>query len=164
MDTLIFLAFVGLLILFLVFIGLQRLLKRWFPKTVTRNVVATVGTLVTAPILYTVMITLWFVWASYYPKRDFDRERWRSSIETRYEMSDDIIESKMLIGKSKAEVRQLLEVKPEKREWPDFNADTSDYWRYYLGFKPSVLGPMDPDALDIYFEDGRVVRVGQHRT
>ncbi|MFB9865502.1 hypothetical protein [Rufibacter immobilis] len=75
--------------------------------------------------------------------------------EKRYELSADIIDSKMLLGKTKPEVRQLL--------GDEGNTDLSDHWNYYLGFRPGFAN-IDPDVLDIEFKDGKVVKVGQHET
>ena len=94
--------------------------------------------------------------SNYYPEDKFSKDRWFAEKEKRYELSGDIIESKMLIGKSKEEVKQLL--------GDDENIEEkSDYWEYDLGFVPSV-GGIDPDMLDIYFQDGKVIKVSQHQT
>ena len=62
----------------------------------------------------------------------------------------------MLIGKSKKEVKQLLGEDENIEE-------NNDYWKYDLGFVP-LAGGIDPDMLDIYFQDGKVIKVGQHQT
>jgi hypothetical protein len=98
---------------------------------------------------------LWFFSMSYHPTHDFDKEKWFADKETRYELSEDIIESEMLIGKTKSEVRQIL--------GDENNTDQSDHWSYYLGFRPGFAN-IDPDVLDIEFKDGKVIRVGQHET
>jgi outer membrane protein assembly factor BamE (lipoprotein component of BamABCDE complex) len=98
---------------------------------------------------------LWIFSLSYHPTNDFDKEKWFADKETRYELSEDIIESEMLIGKTKSQVRQIL--------GDENNTDQSDHWSYYLGFRPG-LANIDPDVLDIEFKDGKVLRVGQHET
>lgn len=142
------------------------LIGRRVTKTSTKNIYAVLVTVFATPVLYVFMILTWFLVATCYPENEFDKNQWQTSIETRYEMSEHIIESKMLIGKTKGEVRALLgtEGPQEHGEWGRMNSDSSDYWRYYLGFKPSMLGPIDPDALDIYFKDGKVIKVEQHET
>jgi hypothetical protein len=124
----------------------------------SRNIVAAIVTIVATPVVYAGLIAAWCAIALYYPKHDFDREKWLSNKEKRYEMSKDIIEAKLLIGKSKNEVRQML-----GEENNGSNANEDDYWRYYLGYVPAVIG-IDYDVLDIYFENGKVVRVEQHQT
>ena len=103
----------------------------------------------------TFFIWRWIFSISYYPSKDFDRQKWISDKEKRYELSEEIIESEMLIGKTKAEVKQIL--------GDEENTDDSDLWNYYLGFKPQLFG-IDPDVLVIEFKNGIVIKVGQHET
>lgn len=133
---------------------------RWlFKKTIQTAWVrqgATWGaTLVSVPLLYIAFIVAYISVVTYYPDRDFNREKWIADQETRYEYARDIIESKMLMGKTKAEVRELL--------GDDGHRDTSDYWPYYLGFRPGLFN-LDPDVLVIEFKEGKVVNVQQHET
>ena len=133
---------------------------RWFLKKFikvdkTRKVATCTVTLITTPLIYIGIIMLWFSSMSYHQTNDFDKEKWSTEKETRYELSEDIIESEMLIGKTKSEVRQIL--------GDENNTDQSDHWSYYLGFRPGFAN-IDPDVLDIEFQDGKVIRVGQHET
>ena len=150
-----------LLILFLSlpsFFVWRGLVGRWVKRPVSRNLVAGVVTVLATPVVYATLIFLWVAVASYYPKREFDQTHWVQDKEKRYEMSKAIIDDKLLIGKTKSEVRQML-----GHENNDNNTDASDYWRYYLGYAPAMFS-IDYDVLDIYFEKGKVVRVGQHQT
>ncbi len=92
---------------------------------------------------------------SYYPTHDFDKEKWFTDEEKRYEMSDNIIESNMLIGKTKTEIQQIL--------GDGDNSDQSDGWYYYLGYRPGFAN-IDPDVLYIEFKNGKVIKVEQHKT
>ena len=65
-------------------------------------------TIVMTPFLYVSLIFIWISYISYYPERDFDKEKWNANIETRYEMTDDLIDNGKLIGLTKDDVRQLL--------------------------------------------------------
>jgi hypothetical protein len=129
--------------------------KKFIKVDKTRKIATYTATLVAKPLIYIGLIMLWFFSMSYHPTHDFDKEKWFADKETRYEISEDIIDSKMLIGKSKSDVRKLL--------GDEGNIDTSDYWNYYLGFRPGFAN-IDPDVLDIEFKDGKVIRVGQHDT
>lgn len=131
------------------------LLKKVIKTNKARKIATWAATLVTAPLIYVGLFMLWVFCTSYYPSRDFEQGKWFADKEKRYELSESIIESNMLIGKTKAEVRQLL--------GDEGNADGREYWSYYLGFKPGLFN-IDPDVLDIEFKDGRVVRVDQHGT
>ena len=70
-------------------------------------------------------------------------------------MSDDMIKSKMLIGKTEEEVLGLL-----GKDYLDYDENRITY---YLGFAPGIA-PIDPDILEIYFENGKVVEVIQRST
>ena len=121
----------------------------------TRKIATWTATIVATPLIYVGLIMLWFFSISYYPTHGFDNQKWFADKEKRYELSEDLIDSKMLIGKTKPEVRQIL--------GDEGNNDKSDYWNYYLDFRPGFAN-MDPDVLDIEFKDGKVIRVGQHET
>lgn len=91
---------------------------------------------------------------SYYPKHNFNRKEWIINKEKRYEFSENVIESKMLIGKTKKEVRQIL-------GFEDSDA-TFDNWTYGLGNKPG-LGNIDPSLLSVEFKNGKVYNVSQYK-
>ena len=119
------------------------------------NIATLIATIIATPLIYVGIIMFWIFSKSYYPSKDFDRQKWISDKEKRYELSEEIIESEMLIGKTKAEVKQIL--------GDEENTDDSDLWNYYLGFKPQLFG-IDPDVLVIEFKNGIVIKVGQHET
>ncbi len=96
-----------------------------------------------------------FMVIHYYPSRDFDAKKWRDDVEKRYELSEDLIESKVLVGKTMDEVRQLL--------GDDYDISGKEEWTYYLGVRPQLF-PIDHDYLRIEFKDGRVVKVEQRTT
>lgn len=133
---------------------------RWLLKKIvktdnTRKMATWIATVVTTPFIYVGLIILWIFSISYHPTHDFDQDQWFADKESRYELSEDIIDSNMLIGKTKSEVRQLL--------GDEGNAEESDYWYYYLGLRPGFAN-IDPDVLTIEFKQGKVIRVGQHET
>jgi hypothetical protein len=119
-----------------------------------RGMATWIGTLVLTPVIYAGLGFGIMLYMNYYPSRDFDRQQWLNDREKRYELSEDLIESKMLIGKTKAEVGQLL--------GSEENLPENDLWTYYVGFRPPFQ--IDPDVLDIEFQDGKVVTVRQHGT
>ena len=131
------------------------ILKRFIKDRQTRVIRSLFATLVITPLIYVGLIFLWICWVEYYPKRDFNREKWISNKERRYEYSNDIIKSKMLIGKTKAEVKQLLGT-PE-------NSEERDDWYYNIGFVPEIMN-IDRSALIVEFKDGQVTMVSQHRS
>jgi hypothetical protein len=132
------------------------ILKKWnFGNEKNRKYLAIIPSVVLSPIVYIGVIYLWIFSISYYPTNDFDKQTWESNPEERYKMSEDIIESKMLIGKTKQEIVELL--------GNDFYSYSENHIAYGLGFIPGLFN-IDPDVLDIYFENGKVTKVGQHET
>lgn len=120
-----------------------------------RKYFAVLPTIVLSPLVYVAAIVIWIVSMTYYPSKDFDKQEWKSNIEERYQMSEDIIDSEILIGKSKQEVIELLGT--------EYWSNGEDNISYYLGFVPEIAN-IDPDVLDIYFENGRVIKISQHGT
>ena len=91
---------------------------------------------------------------SYYPERQFDPVRWKDLPEKRFELSKNIIDSNLLVGKTKNQVEKLLG-KP-------MNFDINE-WTYEIGFVP-LLGNIDTDILIIVFKNGVVTKVEQKNT
>ena len=118
-----------------------------------RKFFAIIPTVIVSPLIYVGLIVIWIYSMSYYPKKDFDRSEWKSNVEARYEMSKDIIDSKILIGKTKVEIIELLGA--------EFYAYGDNHIAYDLGFVPGFMN-IDPDYLDIYFDNGKVNKVEQH--
>ena len=94
-----------------------------------------------------------FFTISYYPSNNFDKTKWDTNKAERYKMSEDIIESEILIGKTKTEIIQLL--------GNDFYSYNKNHIAYELGFVPGLFN-IDIDVLDIYFENEKVIKVSQH--
>lgn len=107
------------------------------------------GSVVLAPLIFIGSIYGMLYVLHYHPNRDFDRQAWANDRWQRYEMSQDIIESRMLIGKPKREVELLLGGECEIY---------IDSCPYILGFPPGIFN-LDPLALIVTFEDGKVVKV-----
>ena len=129
------------------------LLKKFIPVDKTRKIATWTMTIFSTPLIYAIIVLLWIMSVSYYPSHDFDKQKWHNDIEKRYELSEDLIESKILIGKTKDEIKKLL--------GEDFQEWGADSWSYYLGYRPQLFS-IDPDYLDIDFKDGRVIKVSQH--
>lgn len=128
----------------------------WFYKKIikdvfTRKIATWVSTILLTPIIYCYSILFLFAILFYSPNYTFDKDEWFKDKEKRYELSKDIIESHLLIGKSKIEVIEILGI--------ELNCEENDVWSFYLGFKPG-LG-IDPDFLRITFKEGKVIKVEQ---
>lgn len=70
-------------------------------------------------------------------------------------MSDNIIETELLIGKTKEEVIKLL--------GKNFYSYNENHIAFELGFVPRLFN-IDPDVLDVFFKNGKVIKVDQHET
>ena len=124
-------------------------------KEENRKILAIMATIIFSPIIYFGIIIIWIFSITYYPKIDFNKQKWESNKDERYKMSEYIISNNMLIGKTKDEVINLL-----GNEYYNYN---ENHIAFYLGFVPSIF-KIDPDLLDIYFENGKVTKVGQHES
>ena len=121
-----------------------------------RKFLAVIPAVILSPILYVAIILIWLCSISYYPKIPFNQQEWSKNTEERYKMSSDLIKSGILIGKTRAEVIELL--------GEDFDTyDDENHIIYYLGHVPGLIS-IDPDILEIFFEDEKVVKVSQRTT
>ena len=82
----------------------------------------------------------------------FDTDQWRSNWSVRHKMVDDLIESRLLIGKSKNEVLQLLG-NPNNT-----SKGNKDFFTYKLGSPPSFFNS-EPEYLMVVFVNGKVDKV-----
>ena len=138
-----------------IFLLSKWILKKWIKVEKTRKITTWVATLIATPMVYVGIVTLIMYLLFYYPKREFEREKWLTTAkEKRYEFSENIVNSNMLVGKTKKEIQYLL--------GDEDNGSKSDVWRYYLGFVPGAL--IDPIVLHIEFKDGKVIKVVQYET
>ncbi len=120
-----------------------------------RKYIAIIPTIILAPTLYVLIVLIWFFSISYYPDKDFDKEKWATDKEKRYEMTESIIDDKILIGKTKPEVVALLGT--------NFGECEENHISYDIGYIPGLFN-IDPSFLDIFFENGKVVKVSQHES
>jgi hypothetical protein len=118
-----------------------------------RKFIAVIPTIILSPIIYFGLVMIWIFSVSYYPTSNFDQNEWKSNIEERYKMSEDIIESEMLIGKNRDEVINIL--------GNNYSTNNENRLSYELGFVPGLFN-IDPDYLDIKFENEIVISVNQY--
>jgi hypothetical protein len=131
---------------------LNRVLANRVADPVKRKGFTILGTLVLTPLTYFIF-GLAFIYLVLFPKEkkfDFSKEKWDSSKELRFEMRNDLVDSKMLENKTKEEVVRIL-------GQPD-NGDTTDYWTYDLGVSEAGFGWQFND-LKLTFEDERANKV-----
>jgi hypothetical protein len=136
-----------------------------------RGWLALIPTALLAPVIglgvYLVVGALW-VW---HPTLDFDRERWFAKPERRHWMTERIIESGMLVGKTQGEAEELLsydyfitDVYGNPPEYKNFK-DNPSYMVWYTGYHRTALGLLAkiPDnSLMARLENGVIVEVSEN--
>jgi amino acid transporter len=132
----------------------RRIFKKYIKVDRTRKIWTWAATLLLTPMIYVGLVMIWVFSISYYPNHDFDKQKWGDDLDKRYELSKDIIDSKMLIGKSKAQVRQIL--------GNEDNSDSLNTWVFGLGVRPELFN-IDDSYLQVEFDNGKVVNVEQHK-
>lgn len=120
-----------------------------------RNVLALVFTFILTPIIY-----LGFIWILIYlisrePSSDFDKSKWLADREGRFAMVDDIVKSKILLGKDTNQIKQLL----GQPTWQD---SLNISWTYDMGMGGGGLGFLF-HSLAVQFDKAKVVRVDHIR-
>ncbi|MEH6534928.1 MAG: hypothetical protein V7719_00940 [Psychroserpens sp.] len=95
------------------------------------------------------LISSFLIWAF---EERFDQDDWRSSPSTRYKMAEDLIDSELLIGKSKDDVIVLLGT------FYDTNPNGKDNIIYKLGKAPSFF-ESKVERLFVVFENEIVTKV-----
>ena len=138
-----------------VFFLLRWLIRKLIKNNKLHRLISWVTTIILTPIIYLGLIVLWISISSYYPNIIFDKTKWDTDKDKRYEMSDEIIKSKMLIGKTKQEVI--------KRLGNGGNDLDNNDWYYDLGFIQSQ-GTTLPSTLTVKFMYGKVIVVEYNET
>lgn len=137
------------------FFLLRWMIGKWTQDAGYKNVFTIGGTFVMTPVIYLVLIMGLLCSSSYYQSTDFDEEVWMSSPDERFRMAEDIIDSRMLIGKTKTEIEALL--------GSDFSNTSAYEISYYIGFVPDMFA-IDPDVISIRFANDVVAEVRQRET
>ena len=125
------------------------LFRRWIKGLTAIKPLTWLITFITTPLIYVGIVLLGLGIISYYPARDFNAMDWKTDRNSRYELSENLIKSHLLIGKSKEEVRTLL--------GKEKNTSLMRTWTYYLGIKPG-LG-VDESILKVHFQNNKVTAV-----
>jgi hypothetical protein len=128
-----------------------------FVKTIDkRKWLAVLVSLVLTPIVYFyVFYPILNIFSSYHNEKYFNSEAWIEEPSSRYEMTNNILESDTLIGKTKPEIQQLLGT----YEWLSWNDSIKNHdenlWNYALGMKPGAMNTKK-ECMTIIFKDDKV--------
>lgn len=137
------------------FLSKWLLKKLHFGDNKNRKYLALLPAIALTPIIYLGLVLIFMFSVSYYPKHEFDKTIWFAQPDQRYEMSEYIIESDLLIGKTKVEIIELL--------GKDYASNNEKEIIFILGFVPGLFN-IDPDILVISFENNKVIKVIQRET
>lgn len=150
--------------LFIVFFTVVFILVWIFARTIDkRKWVTFLITLVLTPIIYFYVFYPFInIFCSYHHQKYFDAEAWKEKPALRYEMSDEMIQDSLFIGKHKNEVQRMLGTS-EWYGWDDsIKANSPNKWNYNLGFKPGALNMMQ-ECMELVFKQDTVNRVAQYQ-
>ncbi|HEX9828226.1 MAG TPA: hypothetical protein VGA80_16625 [Flavobacteriaceae bacterium] len=128
-----------------------------FVKTIDkRKWLGVLVSLVLTPIVYAyVFYPIMNIFSSYHHEKYFKSAVWMEKPTLRYEMTNDILKTDTLIGKSKPEIQQLLGT----YEWLSWNESIKNHddnlWNYALGMKPGAMNTKK-ECMTIIFKDNKV--------
>jgi len=135
-----------------------------FVKTIDdRKWLSILVSLVITPFVYFYgMYPLINIFTNYHHEKYFSAETWKDKPSLRYELSDDLIASKMLMGATKAEVKQQL----GPYEWLSYNesskAHDNNKWNYGLGIEPGAFNTKK-DCIEISFINNKVNSISPYK-
>lgn len=122
-----------------IFLLLKWLIGKFIKKRNFKIIVSLITTLILTPIVFNISIPLFFsvLFYEYHPESKFDTIEWTENRSERHEMRKDLIESGILLGKTKSEIIKILG-KPENNI--NIENDTLRNWDYYLGSEGHGMG------------------------
>lgn len=120
--------------------------------------------LVLTPIVYFYLFyPMLNIFSNYHHQKHFNSEAWKEKPALRYEMTNEMINENLVIGKTKKEVETLLGLS----EWMGWDVaikgNSKDKWHYNLGFKPGAFNTMQ-ESVELVFANDSVKTVTQHQT
>lgn len=102
------------------------------------------------------------IFSSYHHERHFNIEAWKKKPALRYEMSHEIKDGDLFIGKTKEDIEAFFG-KSEWYGWDDaIKANSPDKWNYNLGYKPGAFN-MDQECLEFIFKNKMVQSINQYQ-
>lgn len=139
------------ILLFLLFMWIIGRLIKKRKYQISLSIVLTLGF---TPVVYSFVVMIFFttLFFEYHPNSKFDHEEWIENVQDRHEMRKDIIESEILIGKTKTETIEILGKPITDIKMKD---DTLKQWTYHLGSEGHGFG-WKFHQLKLIFKNGKV--------
>lgn len=131
-----------------------------FVKTIDdRKWLTFLVSLIITPFIYFYMVyPMINIFSNYHHQKYFSSEVWIDKPALRYELSDDMLASEVLIGKTKSEVNLLLGT----YEWLSWNDKKEDHdpnkWNYSLGIEPGAFNT-EKECIEIVFDNDSVIAI-----
>lgn len=116
-----------------------------------KYITAGILTILVTPILYIGVIAIFFSILFHEPTKKFNKSIWLSDPASRYQMSDNIIDSKLLIEKDTNQIKQMLGN-------PTTRSVSSNSWTYDMGMGGGGLGFLF-HSLNITLVNGKATKV-----
>lgn len=102
------------------------------------------------------------IFSNYHHEKYFSAEIWQDKPALRYELSNDMITSEILIGKSKTAIENLLGT----HEWLSWDGTKKEHdinkWNYGLGLEPGAFNT-EKECLEITFKNDKVVDLRRYK-
>ena len=116
-------------------------------------------TLVLTPIVYLyIFYPILNIFSSYHHQKYFNSEAWLEKPNLRYEMTNNILKTDTLIGKTKPEVQKLLGT----YEWLSWNDSIKNHddnlWNYALGQLPGAMNTKK-ECMTVVFKNEKVAQI-----
>lgn len=146
-----------LVIVILLYFLINWFIGKFLQKNTLRKAISLVSAIFLTPAVYYVIVALFFsiLFYEYHPEIKFNSTEWTENKSERHHMKKDLIESEILIGKSKSEIVEILGIPENKIK---VELDTIKNWNYYMGSEGHGMG-WKFHSLDLYFEKGSVESV-----
>nr|WP_321248212.1 hypothetical protein [uncultured Psychroserpens sp.] len=129
-----------------------------FVKTIDKRIWLTIlVSLVLTPLIYFYAVyPMINIFSNYHHQKYFSSETWQDKPALRYELSDDMMSSEILIGQTKTEIESNLGAH-EWLSWDDAKKDhDTNKWNYALGLEPGAFNT-EKECLEITFKNNKVV-------
>lgn len=124
----------------IIFLLIRKLIGVSFKiKEPLKNVVSGVIAIALTPLATKVIFVLIFnlILYEYHPNREFNVDSWNENIQDRHQMSEDLMESKILVDKTKNQISNKLGLPYGKTQ---METDTLSTWTYNMGSRGWGLG------------------------
>ncbi len=149
---------------FIILLCITFILVFLFVKTIDKRKWLTilVSVVLTPFIYFYAVYPMINIFSSYHHQKTFTAQLWNDKPNLRYELSDDLLTSNLLIGKSKSDIESLLGT----YEWLSWN-DTlkthdNNKWNYSLGQEPGAFNDQK-ECLEIVFQNTKVKTVNPYQ-